>query len=103
MPDCVLRVNFHAAGQVSGSGGCNNDNGRYTAGGTTSNGQITVSELSSSNQLCGEPAGVMTQELDYFNALRAAATYEFVTDTIVIFRNAVGQEVVRLGPVIQPR
>ena len=46
---------------------------------------------------------MMTQELDYFNALRAAATYEFVTDEIVIFRNAVGQEVVRLSPVIQPR
>ncbi len=45
----------------------------------------------------------MTQETDYFNALRAAATFEFVTDQIVVFRNAVGQEVVRLGPVIQPR
>ena len=103
LPDSVLSVTFNAEGQVSGSGGCNNYNGRYTASGTTSNGQITVSELSSSNQLCGEPPGMMTQELDYFNALRAAATYEFVTDAIVIFRNAVGQEVVRLGPTIQPR
>ena len=76
---------------------------RYTAAGTTSNGQITVSELSSSNQFGGEPEGLMTQETDYFNALRAAATFEFVTDQIVVFRNAVGQEVVRLGPVIQPR
>jgi heat shock protein HslJ len=103
LPGSAVTISFSAEGQVTGSGGCNNYNGRYSVTGAERNGQISVSELSSTNQMCGEPPGLMTQETDYFNAMRAAATYEFVTDDIVIFRNAAGQEVVRLGPVIQPR
>ena len=94
---------FNADGQLTGSGGCNTFNARYSVRGLATNGEITISELTSTNVFCGEPEGTMTQETDLFNALRAATTYEFVTDTIVVFRNAVGQEVVRLGPAAQPR
>ena len=102
LPSTALTASFTAEGQLSGSAGCNNYNGRYNATGSTSTGQISISELGSTNQMCGDPV-VMNQEQDFINAMRAATSYEFVTDTIVVLRNAVGQEVVRLGPIIQPR
>jgi len=103
LPGTALTTIFNADGLLTGSGGCNTFNARYSVRGQTASGEITISELTNTNVFCGEPEGTMTQETDFFNALRAAATYEFVTDTIVVFRNAVGQEVVRLGPAAQPR
>ena len=103
LPDTGLTTIFNADGQLTGSGGCNTYNARYSVRGQTASGEMTISELTNTNVFCGEPEGVMTQEADFLVALRAAATYEFVTDTIVVFRNAVGQEVVRLGPAAQPR
>ena len=103
LPGTALTTIFNADGLLTGSGGCNTFNARYSVRGQTASGEITISELTNTNVFCGEPEGTMTQETDFFNALRAAAMYEFVTDTIVVFRNAVGQEVVRLGPAAQPR
>jgi len=102
LPGTLVTATFNADGQLTGSGGCNNYNGRYSAMGGRPRGQILVSELASTNLECPDP-GTMIQEGDFFNAMRAAATYEFVTDTIVVFRNAAGQEVLRLGPVATPR
>ena len=103
LPGTSLTTIFNADGQLTGNGGCNTYNARYSVRGQMMSGEITISELTNTNVFCGEPEGVMTQEADFLVALRAAATYEFVTDTIVVFRNAVGQEVVRLGPAVQPR
>ena len=103
LPGTALTTIFNADGQLTGSGGCNTYNARYSVRGQTNSGEMAIRELTNTNVFCGEPEGVMAQETDFFNALRAATTYEFVTDTIVVFRNAVGQEVVRLGPAAQPR
>ena len=103
LPGTALTTIFNADGQLTGSGGCNTYNARYSVRGQTNSGEMAIRELTNTNVFCGESEGVMAQETDFFNALRAATTYEFVTDTIVVFRNAVGQEVVRLGPAAQPR
>ncbi len=102
LPDTLLTATFNDDGQLTGSGGCNNYNGRYGVTGGRPTGQIVVSELSSTNLLCEDP-GLMTQEGDFFSAMRATATFEFVTDTIVVFSNAAGQEVLRLEPLATPR
>ena len=103
LPEAVMTASFSAEGQVSGSSGCNNYNGSYSASGSAGSGQMSVGVLTGTNLFCGDPPGVMEQEEAFRNALRAVTTYEFVTDTIVVLRNAVGQEVVRLGPIAQPR
>ena len=90
---------FSAEGQVNGSGGCNNYNGRYSVSGST----ISISEIAGTNQMCSEPPGVMDQELIFYNALRAASTFQFITDTLVVMRNAAGEEVLRMDSVITPR
>ena len=88
----TITVTFNADGTLSGSGGCNIYNGRYTA----NNGQITVSEISQTSSLCAFPGGVMEQESAYINALRAATTFEFPDRTTqMLMRNAAGQEILR--------
>ena len=88
----TLTASFAADGQLSGNGGCNTYNARYTA--TSS--AITISGFNSTNVFCEEPAGTMEQELAFQNALRAVTEFAFLTDTMVSMRNAVGEEVLRL-------
>ena len=102
LPGSMITASFSADGSLNGSGGCNNYNGRYSVMGGGSSGQVLVSELSSTSMVCPDPA-VMTQEEEFMRAMRAATTYEFITDTIVVFRNAGGQEVLRLEPAASPR
>lgn len=88
----VTTITFNADGTLNGSAGCNNYNARYTA----NNGQITVSELTTTNSYCSEPPGLMGQEGAYINALRAAVTYEFPDrSTQMVMRNAAGQDILR--------
>ncbi len=90
--DTTITITFNADGTLGGSGGCNNYNGRYTA----NSGQITISEVAQTNQLCTAPSGVMEQESAYINALRAAWAFEFPDrSTQMIVRNAAGQEILR--------
>ena len=91
-----LTVAFSSDGQLNGSGGCNTFNGRYSVSGGAANGNVSISEIAGTNTLCAEPPGLMEQEAAFYDALRAAATYELITNTLVIFRNAAGQEVLRL-------
>ena len=87
-----ITITFNEDGTLNGYGGCNNYSGRYTA----NNGQITISEMNQTNMLCPTPAGVMEQEGAYFNALRAAVTYEIPgMSSQLIIRNAAGQEILR--------
>jgi heat shock protein HslJ len=89
----VITLAFNEDGTLSGSAGCNSYNGRYTA----NNGQITISELALSLNSCADPPGVMDQETNYVNALRAAVVYELPSAVpggpTLIMRNAVGQEI----------
>ena len=88
----TITITFNSDGTLSGSGGCNNYNGRYTA----NDGQITISEMTQTNIFCSSPAGVMEQESAYINALRAAVRFEFPDRTTqMIMRNAAGQEILR--------
>ena len=93
----TVTASFGTEGQLNGSGGCNNYNGRYTV----ESNRITVSDLTTTNVLCSEPPGVMEQESAYVTALRTVASFEFVTETVMIMRNAAGQEILRyeqVGP-----
>ena len=67
----VVSAYFGADGQVSGSAGCNNYFGTYTATGD----HIAIGPLGATKMMCGEPAGVMEQELAYLAALEASAMY----------------------------
>jgi heat shock protein HslJ len=59
-----------AAGQVSGSSGCNNYFGDYEASGV----RLSISNLSWTEMACAEP--VMSQEQQYLTALQAAESYQ---------------------------
>ena len=67
-----LTLQFSSDGQVSGSAGCNNYNGSYTAGADQ---QLTISELASTRMFC-TPDTVMTREAAYLQALPATTTYK---------------------------
>jgi heat shock protein HslJ len=66
-----LTVVFDAEGRVSGSSGCNNFTGSYTAG---SGQQLTIGPLASTLMLC-TPDSVNTREHAYQQALQAVTAY----------------------------
>ena len=59
--------------QISGSAGCNTFNGSYTVSGSN----ITIRDLSQGMSFCDTPPGVMQQEADFMNALRATSSFQF--------------------------
>jgi len=59
--------------QISGNSGCNNFNGGYSVSGSN----ITIRDLSQGMSLCDTPPGVMQQEADFLNALRATSSFQF--------------------------
>ena len=62
---------FGEDGQMSGTAGCNN----YSAGYTVDGNAITIGPAISTMMFCGDPEGVMEQEMAYLQALPSAATY----------------------------
>ena len=67
-------------GQVAGSAGCN----RYFGSVTVQEGKLTVGMLGSTEMYCGEPEGVMDQEIAYLKALQSAAAFEIEGDVLTI-------------------
>lgn len=63
-------------GEASGSAGCNTYFGPYTVDGT---GGLTFQGLANTEMACLEPEGIMEQETEYLQILRAATRYS-VTD-----------------------
>jgi heat shock protein HslJ len=61
-----------ADGTVRGSGGCNQFHAPYEIDGD----QISIGPPASTRKLCAEPEGIMEQELQYFEALANAATFQ---------------------------
>ena len=57
-------------GQISGTAGCNQYSGSYTAADT-----IVLNEMSWTEMLCMDPEGVMPQETQYLEMLRDVTTY----------------------------
>ena len=80
-----LTANFDAAGNVSGSAGCNNYDGPVKATAP----KVTIGPLASTKMFCGTPEGVMEQESAYLAALGSVATYSIQGATLE-FRTAGG-------------
>jgi len=68
-----------AAGQVSGSAGCNKYFGDYEASGV----RLSISNLGWTEMACAEP--VMSQEQQYLTALQASESYEMQYGRLRIF------------------
>jgi heat shock protein HslJ len=74
--------------QVNGIAGCNNYFGSYEIDGD----KIRVSSLASTEMFCGNPTGVMDQEIAYLAALGSAATYTIEQGQLIL-ANADGETV----------
>lgn len=66
----TLTMSFSADGRVSGSAGCNNYVGTYTASGTS----FTIGPAAATRRMCVQPEGVMEQEQQFLKALETVAT-----------------------------
>ena len=70
------------AGQVSGSGGCNQYGGSYIVEGN----RLTIAEMYSTEMACLEPEGLMEQEAYLLEFLGSAVTYSIDTGRLLILR-----------------
>ena len=61
-----------AEGQVHGSAGCNS----YSGGYQSSDNELSIPLIASTEMYCLEPEGIMEQELQYLKALQAAESYQ---------------------------
>ena len=66
----TITMSFTPQGRVSGSGGCNNYSGSYTA----SAGQLTIASVATTRRACADPEGVMAQEAAFLRALETVAS-----------------------------
>jgi heat shock protein HslJ len=64
-----LTLEFRAGGELRGSGGCNNLQGRFTATG----GQVNIGQVASTRMACLQPDGRMAQEAAFLAALQSVA------------------------------
>ncbi|MCU0921814.1 MAG: META domain-containing protein [Burkholderiaceae bacterium] len=62
-----LTLEFGASGELRGSGGCNNFNGRYTA----KEGTLSIGQVASTRMACMQPDGRMAQEAAFLAALQS--------------------------------
>ncbi len=68
LPGTQVTARFSPDGSLSGSGGCNTYNGRFTAYEQT----LGVSNLTSSQAICSDPEGIMEQEATVLSLLQQA-------------------------------
>jgi heat shock protein HslJ len=80
---------FGAAGNITGSAGCNSYAGSYTHRGQNG---ISVGPLATTLMYCGDP-GVMDQETVYLANLQSAASYQVMTDGKLQFMDGNGTPV----------
>ncbi len=66
--------------RITGSAGCNS----YFAAFETDGSQLTVGPAGSTEMFCGQPEGVMEQEMAYLQALQAAASYQVEGRTLTL-------------------
>jgi heat shock protein HslJ len=67
--DTTLTMAFSADGRVSGSAGCNNYSGTYTATGST----LSFGPAASTRKMCAQPERIMEQEQQFLQALETVA------------------------------
>jgi heat shock protein HslJ len=75
-----LSAIFDEDGQLHGSAGCNNYTSTYVIEGES----ISIEPAATTRMLCGEPDGIMEQEMEYLAALEMAASYEFEEDRLIL-------------------
>lgn len=79
LADTPVTADFGADGTLSGTAGCNNYSGSYTAAGDT----LTVApNMVSTMMACLDP--IMQQESAFLAGLQAAATYQITGDSLVL-------------------
>ena len=66
-----ITVLLGAGGELSGDGGCNTYSSTYQLNGD----QLTIDPIAGTEKFCGEPIGIMDQEVQYLSAVQTAATY----------------------------
>lgn len=80
LQDTGITIQFGTDGTVSGSSGCNQYSGTYTASGSS----LTIdTPLASTMMMCAEP--VMVQETAYQTALAGVKTYTVKGDKLTLF------------------
>jgi heat shock protein HslJ len=85
-----ITVYFGEDGQLTGNAGCNNYSAAYEIDGD----QIAIGPAITSRMACGEPEGVMEQELAYLAALGMASAYQFEEQERLILLDSEGRRVV---------
>jgi heat shock protein HslJ len=96
-----VTLQFSADGHASGSGGCDNYSGGYTAG---AGGQLTFSPLISTKKFCA-PDAIMTLESSYLQALQGVNAYK-LNGTTQLELTSSGQDTLRYtmgAPAQMPR
>ena len=81
LPGTELTARFATDGQLSGSGGCNNYNGGFMAFDQT----LRISNLTSSQALCAEPAGVMEQEGTFLSLMSQASKMTISAGQLIVY------------------
>jgi len=81
VPGTELTARFGADGSLSGSGGCNNYSGGFMAYDQT----LRISNVTSSQALCADPAGVMEQEGTFLTLLQQASKMKISAGQLDVF------------------
>jgi len=81
LPGTELTARFGTDGSLSGSGGCNNYNGGFMAFDQT----LRISNLSSSQALCGSPEGIMEQEAAFLGLMNQSSKMKISAGQLEIF------------------
>lgn len=68
-------------GQVNGNASCNNYFGGYELDGSS----ISIGPLASTEMFCGNPPGVMDQEMAFLSAMGSAAEFKIDAGQLVVF------------------
>jgi heat shock protein HslJ len=84
---------FDEDGTLSGSAGCNN----YTAAYEVDGDKITIGPAITTRMFCGDPEGIMDQEMQYLAALDMVTAYQFEDDRLILM-DSEGRRVVNYQP-----
>jgi uncharacterized lipoprotein YbaY len=73
-----------SGGKLTGSAGCNNYFASYEQKGT----RLSISTPGSTRKYCGEPEGIMEQEVEYLRLLESANSFQFKREELVIYNRS---------------
>jgi polar amino acid transport system substrate-binding protein len=92
LPETPLIASFGQDGTLQGSAGCNTYSATYLADGSS----FTITGLTSTQQMCSDPPGIMEQEAAFLAALPAAAGFNQQGGQLIIL-NAGGLKLLDLS------